>query len=216
MVTKSLMRFVFSPYALKKSATTRVALMGLATALMCVSNAFLEIKFLDIQFSFTIVLSCVVGCVMGPLSGFSVCVIADLVGWLVNNSGYIYMPWVGLSTGLNALLGGIILGFNYANFKGGKVLKCVALILASFLICTVAINSTGFYFYNKQMNFSTAVVEYVADRFGGEGVSYFAYLTYRLFFKGQIYNSIVNYVLLALFYTWYINANKSGFFKQRF
>ena len=216
LIKQRLMRFIFSPYALKKSVTTRLALMGLATAVMYVANAFLEVKFLDVQFSLTIVLSCATGCVLGPLSGFTVCVLADFLGWLANSSGFIYMPWVGLSTGLNALLGGIFLGFDYAEFKGGKALKCALFILASFLGCTVAVNSTGFYFYNKAMGFSTAVVNYVAERFGGEGVSYFAYLVYRLIFKGQIYNSAVNYALVAIFYPWFTKASDSSFFKQIF
>lgn len=88
------MRFIFSPYALKKSVTTRLALMGLATAVMYVANAFLEVKFLDVQFSLTIVLSCATGCVLGPLSGFTVCVLADFLGWLANSSGlYICRGW---------------------------------------------------------------------------------------------------------------------------
>jgi hypothetical protein len=38
---------------------------------------------------------------------------------------------------------------------------------------------------------------FVAERFG-EDVFFFAYVLYRLFFKMQIINSIINYVLLAL------------------
>ena len=199
MFSKSLMRFVFSPYALKKSATVRIALMGLATAVLYNANAFLEIKFLDVQYSLTIFLSCAAGVAVGPFSGFFVSVLSDFLGWLANSSGYIYMPWVGLSTGLYALLGGIILGFDYFNFKGGNALKCALFTVTSFVVCTLAVNTTGFYFYNKSMGFSTAVLNYVSSRFGG-GVSYFAYAAYRLIFKGQIFNSVLNYALVAIFY----------------
>lgn len=199
MFAKSLMRFVFSPYALKKSATTRLALMGLATAVLYNANAFLEIKFLDVQYSLTIFLSCAAGVVIGPASGFFVSVLSDFLGWLANSSGFIYMPWVGLSTGLYAFLGGVILGFDYFNFKGGKAAKLALFTAASFIVCSLAVNTTGFYFYNKHMGFSTAVLNYVTSRFGGN-VSYFAYAAYRFIFKGQIFNSILNYVFIAAFY----------------
>lgn len=205
MFTKSIMRFVFSPYALKKSATTRLALMGLAVAVLYNANAFLEIKFLDVQFSLTICLSCAAGVIIGPISGFFVSALADFLGWLANSSGFIYMPWVGLSTGLYAFFGGVVLGFNYFNFKGGKTLKFAIFTLVSFIVCTLAVNTTGFYFYNKSMGFSTAVVNYVSSRFGG-GVSYFAYAAYRLIFKGQILNSLFNYAVAAVFY--FVAANR--------
>ena len=73
--------------------------------------------------------------------------------------------------------------------------KMAILAVVSLLVCTVAISSTGFYFYNKAMGFTTAVVEYVSKTFGS-GVSYWGYVAYRLIFKGQIINSLVNYALL--------------------
>ena len=45
------------------------------------------------------------------------------------------------------------------------------------------------------MSFSKPLLDYVAERFGGNA-DFFAYLCYRLFFKGQIINSAVNYALL--------------------
>jgi hypothetical protein len=55
--------------------------------------------------------------------------------------------------------------------------------ILTFLICTVAINTTAFWIiYNTRK------------------VPYFAYLTTRLFVQGQIWNSLVNYVLLFVFY----------------
>jgi hypothetical protein len=71
------------------------------------------------------------------------------------------------------------------------------LIVSSFLVCTVAINSTGFYIYNKTMGFSEAVERFVAENFG-EDVFFLGYVFYRLFFKLQILNSIANYALLAV------------------
>ena len=47
------------------------------------------------------------------------------------------------------------------------------------------------------MGFSTAVVEYVSQKFG-TGVTYFGYVAYRLIFKLQILNSLFNYILLFI------------------
>jgi hypothetical protein len=94
-------------------------------------------------------------------------------------------------------LSGVI--FHVLPGKGKRAIwwKIPLLIVGSFLICTIAINSTGFFFYNKAIGFSDAVEGFVAERFG-EDVFFFAYVAYRLFFKMQIINSIVNYVLLVL------------------
>ena len=81
------------------------------------------------------------------------------------------------------------------SFKGSLYVKLALVCAVSLLVCTVGINSTGFYFYNRAMGFSDAVIDYVSERFGAE-VGYFGYLAYRLFFKGQIYNNIANYALL--------------------
>ena len=47
------------------------------------------------------------------------------------------------------------------------------------------------------MGFSQAVIDYVKNTFGGE-VGYFGYVAYRLFFKGQIFNCLVNYALFIV------------------
>ena len=69
--------------------------------------------------------------------------------------------------------------------------------IVTFLVCTIAINSTGFYYYNEAMGFSTAVVDYATERFGGD-VTYWVYVAYRLIGKGQIWNSLVNYALFFI------------------
>ena len=181
----------FSPFLRGKSHGQKIAFLGVLTAINVVFNSFFEFRTLDVQFSFTILVSILTGIISGGFSGFFVCVLADFIGYLINSFGFLYMPWVGLSTGVLALFAGLIF------YKDSKkyLLKGIIICIFSLIVCTVLINSTGFYFYNKIMGFSTAVLSYVNSVFG-KNVSYIAYVSYRLMFKGQIYNNIFNYALL--------------------
>lgn len=188
----SWVRVFYSELILSKNRTHKIAYIAVMTAL-CIATNFFEFKFLDNQFSLTIAIALLTGIVLGSILGFSACVLGDAIGFLMN-SAYMYMPWVGLSTGAFAFLSGVIFNGFPAKGKWAVWVKLFIVSLVSFLVCTIAINSTGFYFYNKAMGFSTAVLNYIAERFGGE-VSFWGYILYRLIFKGQIWNSVFNYVL---------------------
>lgn len=180
------------------SVTKKLAYLGVTTALCVVCNMLLEFKMLDVQFSLTILVSVLLGVLLGSVYGFVSCVVGDLVGFLFNSGGTIFMPWVGLSTGMIAFIAGLIVnGFDF-KIKGQIYIKLALVFLLTFIVCTVGINSTGFYFYNRAMGFSSAVMEYVEANFGGQ-TSFIAYLGYRLFFKGQIYNNVFNYALGFVF-----------------
>ena len=189
--------FLNSNFLNGKSQAVKLAYVGMITAVNIVANAILEFKTLDVQFSFTILISIISGMLLGGILGFISVFLADLIGYLVSSWGLMYMPWVGLSVALMALISGVV-------FKVGKntsvnlIIKCGIITLITFLTCTVLINSLGFYYYNKAMGFSTAVLDYVSKTFGTE-VKFPFYLAYRLIFKGQILNSIFNYALLFLF-----------------
>lgn len=188
-------RVLFSSTLAEKNESHKIAYIALMTALSVVVNMF-EFKFLDNQFSLTITVALLTGIIIGSIFGFTACVLGDFIGFLINPNN-MYMPWIGLSTGMFAFLAGAIFnGFPTTN-KWIIRLKLFLICFLSFFICTIAINSTGFYFYNRAMGFSTAVLDYVAERFGGE-VSFLGYLFYRLIFKGQIWNSLFNYALLFI------------------
>ncbi len=187
-------RLLFSTTLRRKNAAHKLAYIAVTTAFVVVSN-IVEIKFLDNQFSFTVLVAMLAGCVLGSLTGFCSCVIGDFLGYLLHPAN-VYMPWVGLSTGTFALLSGLISDLPWGEPTKGKLYgKLFLSAVTTFFVCTVGINSTGFYFYNKAMGFSTAVLSYAAERFGGEGVTFSVYCLYRLFFKGQIWNSLLNYAL---------------------
>ncbi len=188
-------RVLFSDLMLSKSKAQKIAYVGVLAALNIVANMFLEVKFFDTQFSVTIFLALLTGLLIGPLFGFAAVFLGDFVGYVCNSWGYLYMPWVGLSSATFALLAGLIVNGVRIGGKGGIYLKLAIVCVLSFFVCTVAINSTGFYFYNKAAGFSTAIIDYVASRFGGD-VTYFGYVCYRLLFKGQIFNSLFNYALI--------------------
>lgn len=192
-------KLFFSELILNSSHTKRTVYIALLAAFSAVSNMFLEVKFFDVQFSLTIIASAIIGGLIGAIPGFLACIFGDLVGYIYNSWGMIYMPWVGLSTGMLAFIAGIVINGVSIKGKGGIYLKLALVCVVSFFVCTVGINSTGFYFYNKAMGFSKAVLDYVAERFGGN-VSYFAYVAYRLIFKLQIVNCAVNYAVLIAVY----------------
>ncbi len=178
-----------------KNKTHKIAYIAVMTAL-CIATNFFEFKFLDNQYSLTITIALLTGIIIGAVFGFTACVLGDFIGFIVNPA-YMYMPWVGLSTGMFAFISGVVFNGFPSEEKWAVWLKLFVVCIVSFLVCTVGINSTGFYYYNKAMGFSTAVLDYIAERFGGE-VSFWGYIVYRLFFKGQIWNSVFNYVLFII------------------
>lgn len=187
-----------SDLMINADATRRIVYVALLTAINVISGSFLEFRMGgDTQFSITIAVSVITGVILGSGFGFVACFIGDLIGFFISSWGYMYMPWVGISTAMTAFISGIVIYALKFNFKGQLALKIVIICVSSLLLCTVAINSTGFYFYNYKMGFNTKVIDYVKNTFGG-GVGYFGYLAYRMIFKGQIFNCLFNYALVGV------------------
>lgn len=158
-----------------KSVSRKIAYVAMLSALVVIANVF-EIKFADTQFSFTLAVSALVGVLIGPLYGFAACFLGDLVGFLQNSGGYPYMPWIGLSLGLTSFLSGLIYHGIKIEGKWGGYAKLGVICISSFLLCTVAINTTAFWLlYSK--------------------VDYFTYLFARLIAQGQVWNCLVNYAI---------------------
>ena len=185
----------FSKLMQSSNATKRIVYVALITAFNVVCGSLLEFRMADTQFSVTIAMSVLSGVILGSVFGFVACFLGDLVGFMVSSWGFMYMPWVGLSTAVTAFIAGVIINGIDFKFKGGVVLKILMVSVASLLICTILINSAGFYFYNYYMGFSTAVIDYVKNLFGTD-VTYIGYVFYRLIFKGQIFNCLFNYGLI--------------------
>lgn len=162
-----------------KTKSRKIAYIAVMTAMVAAANMFFEFKFADVQFSFTLAISAIVGLILGPVFGFCTCFLGDLAGFLYNSGGFAYMPWIGISMGLVAFISGTVVGGFKSERKSFLYVKLAFVCLSTFLICTVAINTTAFWLlYSK--------------------VDYWTYLTTRLFVQGQIYNSLVNYILLFI------------------
>ena len=171
-------RLLFSSTLADKNASHRIAYIGVVTAFVVASNMF-EFKLFDTQFSLTLMISALAGIIIGPLFGFAACFLGDLVGFFVNSSGFAYMPWVGVSMGLTALLAGLVVSGIPSKSKWFLYVKLALVCLLTFAVCTVAINTTAFWLlYSKGK------------------VGYLKYLITRLFIQGQIWNSVFNYALL--------------------
>lgn len=171
-------RALLSPTLAKKNQSHQIAYIAVMTAFVVVANMFFEFKFAETQFSLTLAVCVLTGMIIGPLFGFVACFLGDLVGFFYNSAGFAYLPWVGVSMGVTALIAGLISALPI-KMKGGKWIKLALIALLTFALCTVAINTTAFWLlYSK--------------------VPYTTYLISRLFVQGQIWNSVCNYALLFI------------------
>ncbi len=182
-MSNKLKKLLFSEILIDLSKTQKIAYIALMSALCVICNMFFEFKLADTQFSLTIFFSAMTGMIIGPIFGFVACFVGDLVGFLYNSGGFMYYPWIGLSMGLIAMISGLIINGVEIRNKFGVYLKIAIVCVLTFLVCTIAINTTMFWVvYNTKK------------------VPFTAYLFTRLFVQGQIWNSLLNYALLFALY----------------
>lgn len=171
---------LFSKALANKGKAHKIAYIAVMTAFCVVANMFFEFKLADTQFSFTIVVSALTGILIGPLFGFAACFLGDLVGFLYHSAGFAYMPWIGISMGMTALFAGFIVNGLRGNGKSWFLYVKLGLIcLLNLFVCTIAINTTAFWLLYSKVDYGT-------------------YLISRLFVQGQIWNSLVNFLLLFI------------------
>ena len=174
-----LQRLFFSGGIAQLKHSRKIAYIAVMTAFTVVANMFFEFKFADVQFSLTIVISALSGIILGGAFGFVASFLGDLVGFLYNSGGFAYYPWVGISMGLVALFSGMLCGGVRLPVRFGLQIKLGILSVVTFLLCTVAINTTAFWILYAKVPYGT-------------------YLVARLFVQGQIWNSLLNYALLFI------------------
>ena len=186
-------RVLLSEALLEKTHSQRIAWVGVTAALCIVSNCF-ELKFATTQFSLTIFTSVLAGILIGPMLGAVAVFLGDGLGYLVNSMGYPYYWWVALACAVMAGIAGLIIKLPF-RFKGSGYVKLALICLLTLFICSVGINSTGMYFIGLKLYMPKDVLATVEERFGGK-LTFGVYLIIRFFILGQIWNSLVNYVLL--------------------
>ncbi len=172
-------KLLFSPLLRGKGRNQKIAYIAVMTAFSVIANTFFEFKLADTQFSLTIFVSALTGILIGPTFGFIACFLGDLVGFLSNSGGFTYMPWIGISMGLTAFIAGIFVGVLKGRGRAFLYVKLGIVSLVTFLLCTVAINTTAFWLLYAK-------------------VDYWTYLVARLFVQGQIWNSLFNDLLLFI------------------
>ena len=170
-------RLFFSPFVLKEKRSRKIAYVAMMVALSIVCNMFFEFKLGTVQYSFTTAVSCLIGILLGPISGFVACFIGDMVGFFVNPFGA-YAPWIGLATGLMAFISGVVFHFYKSKPWLSTYVKCAVVSVVTLLICSLCINSTFLWiaYYNK--------------------ASFGKFLVTRYFVQGQIFVSALNYAIL--------------------
>lgn len=179
--TKEIRGVWFSGMLSGKKGSHLIAYLGVITALNVVENAYFSISLGVTQFSLTIFMSVLTGILIGPLFGFASCMVGDFLGYFIGTgSANSWTPWLGIATALMALFGGLI--FNGLHWQGKRVwaVKLSLVALVTFLVSTVAINTTALYLLWYSKTFS----------------SWGNFFVTRMFLQGQILNSIANYALL--------------------
>ncbi len=185
-------RIFFSPVIRHKSSAQKIAYIGITTALCIVTN-FFEIKLIDTQFSFTILMSMLTGILIGPLYGAFSAFLGDAIGFIAHPNN-IYMPWIGLSVAMMAVIAGLLMRLPL-HFKGSMYVKLAIACLLVVVVCSVGINTTGMYLYYTNVGFTSRSLGLIQEHFGGNTM-FFTYALVRLIFMGQLLNNVVNFALL--------------------
>ena len=188
-------RILFTEAILEKSDAQQIAYIGVVTAFCIVSNLF-ELKFATTQFSLTIFSSILAGLLIGPLLGFWAVFLGDGIGYILNSGGFPYYWWVALSVATMALISGLIMRIPF-RFRGSIYVKLSIICLLTFILCTGMINSLGMYYLGLPLYMPKDVLKAATEMFGGE-LTFGIYLLIRFFILGQIWNSVVNYILLFI------------------
>ena len=188
-------RILFSPILLEKSQAQKLAYVGVMTALCIISN-FFEIKLADSQISLTIFTSMLTGILLGPAFGMVAAFFGDALAFLAHPGGYMYMPWIGISVALMALIAGLVMKLPF-EFRGSIYVKIVIACVLCLLICSICINTTGMYLYYTKVGFSAKTLNKLQEHFGGVN-TYWTYAAMRMFYSGQLINNVANFALLIV------------------
>jgi len=177
--TKFWRRLLLSETLADKNKSHKIAYIAVFVAFNVAVNAIGSIPLGFMQLSLTMFISVLTGIILGPIFGFSACFLGDTVGFFINSGGYLWTPWVGLSMGLAAVIGALVMNGIRWRFEGAWCVKLALVCLLTFLICTFAINTTAGYFL-----------------WNSGGWSYWKFVGIRL--SGQVWVNILNYVLLFI------------------
>lgn len=119
------------------SKTQKLAYISVFSALLVTVN-ILQIPTPLAQLSLVATVACIAGILLGPVSGFAVAFVGDLIAGIIAPLG-VYSPIIGIATSLFGLVPGIV----FAYFKGNDLVKLIVSFVITFILSSVILNTIG-------------------------------------------------------------------------
>lgn len=167
------------------SAAKKAAYLGVFIALSIVINIFSIDVSSDLKISFNYLFGFFSGTFFGPLGGFVILFLGDLLEFLITSGGGIYWFLTGISTGFLAFIPGMVMNLIHFPFKGGVYVKAAISVILMYLLVTCSLGALSNYLYVK-----------IHVYHGDYGKTFFAYLAGKILFATVV--SAINYVLVFL------------------
>lgn len=170
-----------------QKTTVRIAYTALFTAMGVLLNVYTINPTQDLAISFISIPAFFAGIMLGPISGFTVGILADLLGCIIAPKGP-YIVMLSISAGLFGFIPGVI----FLIFRLHPHLKIAISYFLTLIICTCVLNTLGI------------VITYNIKK------GYWVYLSIRL--PWQLINSVVNWILATFLY---VALTKAKIIKKR-
>lgn len=119
------------------SSTQKIAYISILTALSVAVN-ILQIPFPLVQLSFVATIAFLAGVLLGPIEGFTVAIVGDLIAGIIMPVG-VYSPIIAIGTSLFGFIPGVV----FAYFKGKVWIKAIISYLLTFVLSSALINTIG-------------------------------------------------------------------------
>jgi len=95
-----------------------------------------------IKLSFVSAVCVIAGALFGPVYGFAIGFLGDLLAFMVMASGFAYSPFIGISNGMYSAIAGLV----FMLFKNrGLFIKVLISTIIAYFICTLFISSLSIY-----------------------------------------------------------------------
>lgn len=164
----------------KKNKAQILAYIAVLSAFNVIINEYASFTTGVAQFSFSSVCAMLTGIIIGPFLGFAATFVGDLLAFVIKPPAFPYSPWIGIATGMFALIMGLAFHVVPGKGKFWCYVKLSVACLLTFFVATVGI--TSIYLHGVM----------------SPTVPYWRFVTARLFVQGQIWNSLANYALFFI------------------
>lgn len=159
-----------------QKVTVRIAYTALFTAIGVLFNVYTINPTRDLAISFISIPAMLAGIMLGPLSGFTVGILADLIGCIIAPHGP-FMIMLSISSGLFGFIPGVI----FLVFRLHPHLKIAISYFLTLIICTCFLNT-----FNLWLVYASGKM------------SFWLYFVPRL--PWQLINSVINWILATFLF----------------